>query len=1066
MYDPETANLLRSAPALDGIDPVTIPQLLTSHYAKIVSARLGGESDQEESGSWSLEKIADTYETIASIHSVREIKKSSAFVAASAQQVISRKELLESERPPVESNVDIARVSPSLAAVLLFLAAEQYADAHEAASNIRIDITKQEYCSYIISQHVIDLGRGDLTKIVERANVWRQQFPPGSISNDVEAIAIRAMMNHLAFGIEELAKLLLEPNFQQREMPRVTFNRVLDLAAERKIIFGEERIDYTYPGIRHLASLLLLMFDGISGSALANVPPPIGADPTFWNNWISYRAKKFPYIWHNHRKALDRFFHFSGVSSVLVLPTGAGKTTVSSIKIASVLAQGKKVVFLAPTHALVDQLTNDLSEMFPSELLGSSVSSDFDLLLKMDIALPEIEVMTPERCLAIISFSPDSFEDVGLLVFDECHLLSPEAGKIRRALDGMLCVLGFNEIAPQADMLFLSAMIKNGDEFAKWIEELTGRQCLNIELLWKPSRQARGVVIYNNEELEQVKRNAIGIQNKQNLEKGKVAKALRSPSKKELNVQPHVLWGLQHNWLDTKNNKAICNFTKLIDENVFLNGVLRNGKVALQPNANSVAAQIATICAKRNMKTIVFVNQKQHACSLASEISHKFSAQIDITEKEQKLWNALAIETGGLEHSILHKPTVAVPHNASMLKLERELAESMYRRDNGARVIVATPTLAQGLNLPAQMAVLAGDKRASADGGGRESLASHELLNAAARAGRAGHLANGIVLLIPDPVISFSSGSSLTPIVVEKLQSLIPEDDRCVVITDPLTEILDRISVGDVLDRDVLYMVNRVASLDDNESSNESSLKLRRSFAAYKAKQSNNFEEFNLKINTLLNLTDSKGREESDIALSALASQSGLPIDTILLLKSRVESEPQHLPISVDGWVRWLVQWLKENQQVRALLLDDVKRSMLGAVGKSKDAEILDEDLDTICEGISSWIKGKPIRDIEVSLGGEPYATAITKQQCPQARELISNVIPRSFSFIMGLITRVVVEVAPFSVNPLLNTEMIESLSTAVRLGYDSVEKLNFALANPHLLSRVVVHLEFDKMKV
>jgi hypothetical protein len=261
-------------------------------------------------------------------------------------------------------------------------------------------------------------------------------------------------------------------------------------------------------------------------------------------------------------------------------------------------------------------------------------------------------------------------------------------------------------------------------------------------------------------------------------------------------------------------------------------------------------------------------------------------------------------------------------------------------------------------------------------------------------------------------------------------------------------------------------MVNRVASLDDNESSNESSLKLRRSFAAYKAKQSNNFEEFNLKINTLLNLTDSKGREESDIALSALASQSGLPIDTILLLKSRVESEPQHLPISVDGWVRWLVQWLKENQQVRALLLDDVKRSMLGAVGKSKDAEILDEDLDTICEGISSWIKGKPIRDIEVSLGGEPYATAITKQQCPQARELISNVIPRSFSFIMGLITRVVVEVAPFSVNPLLNTEMIESLSTAVRLGYDSVEKLNFALANPHLLSRVVVHLEFDKMKV
>ncbi len=1065
MYDPETARLLRSAPALDGIDPATIPQLLTSHYAKIVSARLGGESDHEGFEGWSLEKIADTYETIASIHSEREVKKSSAFVAASAQQIISRKELLQSELPPIESNVDIARVSSSLAAVLLFLAAEQYADAHEAASNIQIDIAKQEYCSYIISQHVMDLGKGELTKIVERAKVWRGQFPPDSVENDVESVAITAMMNHLAFGIEELAKLLLEPNFQQREMPKAIFSRVLDLAADRKSIFGEASIDYTYPGIRHLASLLILMFDGISGSALANVPPPVGADPSFWHNWISYRAKKFPYIWHNHRKALDSFFHYSGVSSVLVLPTGAGKTTVSSMKIASVLAQGKKVVFLAPTHALVDQLTNDLSEMFPSELLGSSVSSDFDLLLKMDASLPEIEVMTPERCLAMISFSPDSFQDVGLLVFDECHLLSPEAGKIRRALDGMLCVLGFNEIAPQADMLFLSAMIKNGDEFAKWIEELTGRSCLNIELLWKPSRQARGVVIYDDEELGQVKKNAIGIQNEENLKKGKVAKALRSPAKKELNVKPHVLWGLQHNWLDTKNNRAICNFTQLIDENVSLNGVLRYGGIALQPNANSVAAQIATICVKKNMKTIVFVNQKQHACSLATEISNQFSMQIDVTEKEKKLWSALTIETGGLEHSILHKPTVAVPHNASMLKLERELAESMYRRENGAGVIVATPTLAQGLNLPAQMAVLAGDKRASAEGGGRESLASHELLNAAARAGRAGHLANGIVLLIPDPVISFPSDSSLSRIVVEKLQSLIPEDDRCVVIRDPLNEILDRISVGDVLDRDVLYMVNRVASLDDNESSNESSLKLRRSFAAYKAKQSNNFEEFNLKINTLLNLTDSRERKESDIALSALASQSGLPIDTILLLKSRVESDPQHLPISVDGWVRWLIDWLKEDHQTRALLLDDVKRSMLGAVGKSRDGEIHEDDLDTICSGILSWIKGYPIRDIEASLGGEPYAAAATKKQCPQARELISNVIPRSFSFVMGLITRVVLEVAPFGVNPKLNIEMIESLSTAVRLGYDSVEKMNFALANPQLLSRVVVHIEFDKSK-
>jgi D-beta-D-heptose 7-phosphate kinase/D-beta-D-heptose 1-phosphate adenosyltransferase len=60
-------------------------------------------------------------------------------------------------------------------------------------------------------------------------------------------------------------------------------------------------------------------------------------------------------MWPNHRQAVQREFHQTGVSGVVVLPTGAGKTTVSSLKIAGVLARGKKVVFLAPTHALVGQ---------------------------------------------------------------------------------------------------------------------------------------------------------------------------------------------------------------------------------------------------------------------------------------------------------------------------------------------------------------------------------------------------------------------------------------------------------------------------------------------------------------------------------------------------------------------------------------------------------------------------------------------------------------------------------------------------------------------------------------
>jgi superfamily II helicase len=130
----------------------------------------------------------------------------------------------------------------------------------------------------------------------------------------------------------------------------------------------------------------------------------------------------------------------------------------------------------------------------------------------------------------------------------------------------------------------------------------------------------------------------------------------------------------------------------------------------------------------------------------------------------------LKLELGDLKHSILNGAACAVPHNSSMIRLERDLAERMFRRPDGATVIVATPTLAQGLNLPAQLAVFAGDKWAAKEGG-REDLEAHEILNAAARAGRAEHLANGVVLLVPEPIIGFARGKSLADEVVEKLRA-------------------------------------------------------------------------------------------------------------------------------------------------------------------------------------------------------------------------------------------------------------------------------------------------------
>jgi replicative superfamily II helicase len=142
--------------------------------------------------------------------------------------------------------------------------------------------------------------------------------------------------------------------------------------------------------------------DATVEAAVTKISPPPGVE-AFWKKWLRHRAATAPFIWPNHREAIEQAFHFGGKSAVMILPTGAGKTTISCLKIASVLGSGKSVVFVAPTHALVEQLTEDLKKIFPADLLGSIVSSDFDRLFATGTALHKIEVMTPEHCLARIS---------------------------------------------------------------------------------------------------------------------------------------------------------------------------------------------------------------------------------------------------------------------------------------------------------------------------------------------------------------------------------------------------------------------------------------------------------------------------------------------------------------------------------------------------------------------------------------------------------------------------------------------------------------------------------------
>jgi hypothetical protein len=1067
MFDPVTAAFLRTAPSMPGLDPATLPQSLTARYAELVARRLrsaeGEPIGELNDGSWPLSRIADAYELITSIHDEPAVRRAAAFVAGTAQQILAQ-EASSGEAAPAAPILNRDRVDPSLAAPLLFLAAEQYADASEAARRIRLQGREQDHVVTLLAEGIRDLAAGKLAAILERRGRRPDHF---TTSEDLEAAATAALYEAILVGVELFAaEILSEPVSWGRlglfKNARAAFSRVVDLSTETKHAdpLVLENLTTTYPGPRHLASLLIATYDATAMAATTKIDPPPGIDEAFWKKWLRHRAASTPFTWPNHRDAIAKGFHTIGRSAVMVLPTGAGKTTVSCLKIASTLAAGQNVVFIAPTHALVEQLTADLQEIFPEELLNSSVSNDFDQLFATGAALREIEVMTPERCLALLSYAPDAFADVGLLVFDECHLLNPISG-LRRALDGMFCVLAFSSIAPSADLLFLSAMIRNGGEFSAWIGALTGRECVFVEPLWKPSRQARGVLVYERSSIDHVIREAVDTQSKKDISSRKPAKTLRSAAKKRLRVEPFALFGLQYNWLRIKEGRPDWSINSVSESAIHLGGELRGRRVIAKPNVNVVAAHIAASSARNNLKTIVFVNVKSHTISTAQKIAAELGDPPVPTPDEEERWQALALELGGLKHSLLAGPSTAVPHNSQMLRLERDLAERMFRRPDGAQVIVATPTLAQGLNLPAHLAILASDMRAGPDDGVREALAAHELLNAAARAGRAGHLANGVVLLVPEAILTFVRKRPLDADLVDKLRSILPEDDRCLDMSDPLEIVLDRIDAAAVADPDVEYALNRLSTavaLDGAETEAKTRYPIGNSFAGFLAARRETSEAFSDRIARLNDILSRRSAEAGDRLVLELSAQSGAPVSALQALKSRIVLDAAVLPATISDWVSWLFTWLCDDEASRIALLGREQRAILQATGAKADAALTREILAALQLGVQAWLAGKPLSAIETELGGDPDRHAA----CPRARHLITGVVPLGLTFVMGLLAGTAKELAATSGDGMTSTTVLDCLPAAVRRGFDMPAKLAFADVRKGLLSRVQIHRAFD----
>ncbi len=174
-----------------------------------------------------------------------------------------------------------------------------------------------------------------------------------------------------------------------------------------------------------------------------------------------------------------------------------------------------------------------------------------------------------------------------------------------------------------------------------------------------------------------------------------------------------------------------------------------------------------------------------------------------------------------------------------MLQTEQAAAEWMFSHEK-AKLIFATGTLAQGLNLPAIAVVIAGtsmgDPRAvDTDSPAGISRVNALILNGFGRAGRPGFSNQGIGVLVSDSPFSAPISDDLDPVEALNRYSVLGEPDATVNVQSPLESFIDKLLADEPLEsaasEEELVLASSLAEFNDDD--NNAGLVLSRTFAAY-----------------------------------------------------------------------------------------------------------------------------------------------------------------------------------------------------------------------------------------
>jgi superfamily II DNA/RNA helicase len=991
VYDPVTERLIRSVPELKGLDRNGLPRFLTKVYATIASARLtlqriapGQDSTQLTDDLDKLRRLAGAFETIACLKDPADPERPAcAFVAATSHELLYQASLISrsthTERPPSPTFVRTHEVSSDVCALLLFQLAGAFPDAMAVAQRIELPSQGTTEANLIRSIRLLGLGHLDALSTL-----------PASPALDENAAPEQVLSVALFQTIEEAMRQLARSLLGQRTA--IDYKAALDEAralssspirtpASNLLDSVSPSVLHVLGGPHHLATLLRGCCDTFDRHGTVNLPTPSGLDPASWRSLVVSLAPQRPFLWSNHLDAVSKGLLTHGTSAAISFPTGAGKSTLIQLKIGANLLESRKTVFLVPTHALVDQTAGDLRRAFPTRTIGignlPSLGSSGPGLAPAD----EMIVTTPESCLAILGADRDAFRHVGLVVFDECHLLHPEQGlDDRRSLDSMFCLLNLLDAAPESDVVLLSAMMANPKDLASWLSEGHGRRCLALSLEWKPTRQARGCLVYD---LARVRELDAVIRQAQSTSQ---TKGPPTALVQQLTAVPFGLFCLRHSWTTDEEDYK---FAPLLPQPVRLSASRNafNGSWQLVANRNDVSAMVAASLASSGLRTMVLVQNVGHVAKVTREVAKQLAHDqppIELLPHEERLLAAAIEEMGGVQHVLQVEGGQVAQHHGLLLPTERRLAESVFQRKGGARVLVASPTLAMGVNLPAEAVVIAGDDRFDAPSQRMKQLQAHELLNAAGRAGRAGTCPQGLVVIVPGKVVGVDwSAATVGPRWMD-LQAEFSKSDQCLPISDPIELWLDRLQAGALDSTDISrtrYFLARLPASSDNNDGAKAMLD--RTLAAFVARKKDRKAAYEGLVQGALRQRD-VFLGSSPQWLRNLCAVTGVDVEILGRLHESLAAldSRSNDPIA---WLEWWMSWLSGNSAAaRSLHRADERDDGLGTLFENQAG------IERLAMVTRSWMDGASLRVLELLLGTPESKLG----SCDEARRFVLRLVP------------------------------------------------------------------------